>query len=198
LAAKLFVRFGKDKDMSRIGKKPVIIPAGVSIDLKGQTLKVKGPKGELTLEIHPKVTVEKTDTELNVKVKNVDSKLEKALWGLHRALINNMVSGVVTGFSKVLEVIGVGFKVAVAGKKLNMSLGYSHPVEMEIPAGLEVKVEKNIITISGIDRQLVGQFAANVRSKREPEPYKGKGIKYQDEVVRRKAGKVVKAVGGGK
>ncbi len=184
--------------MSRIGKKPVTIPSGVTVDLKDQVLKIKGSKGELTLNVHPKVQVAKTDSELNVSVSHPDVKAERALWGLTRALINNMVTGVTTGFTKILEINGVGYKAAITGKKLVMSLGYSHPIEMEIPAGLEAKIEKNVITITGTDRQLVGQFAADVRSKREPEPYKGKGIKYQDEVIRRKAGKVVKAVGGGK
>lgn len=184
--------------MSRVGKKPVAIPSGVTIEIKESGIKVKGPKGELTLELHPKVKLEKTDSELVVKVGNESNKQERALWGLFRALINNMVTGVTAGFTKVLEVNGVGYKAAVNGTKLVLSLGYSHPVEMEIPKGLEVKVEKNTITITGADRQLVGQFAANVREQRKPEPYKGKGIKYSDEVIRRKAGKVVKAVGGGK
>jgi large subunit ribosomal protein L6 len=117
---------------------------------------------------------------------------------LFRSLIANTVKGVTDGFTKVLEINGVGYKAQAAGKKLTMSLGYSHPVEMEAPAGIDVKVEKNIITITGIDKQAVGQFAAVVRGQRPPEPYKGKGIKYSDEVIRRKAGKVVKAVGGGK
>ena len=184
--------------MSRIGKKPIVIPSGVTVDLKDQTLKVKGPKGELVLEIHPKVTVEHKDSEMIVSVKHPDVKSERALWGLFRALINNMVQGVTSGFTKILEINGVGYKAALTGKKLVLNLGYSHPIEMEVPAGLEAKVEKNTITITGSDRQSVGQFAAVIRSQREPEPYKGKGIKYQNEVIRRKAGKVVKAVGGGK
>jgi len=184
--------------MSRIGKKPIAIPSGVTVDLKDQTLKVKGPKGELVLEIHPKVTVEHKDSEMIVSVKHPDVKSERALWGLFRALINNMVQGVTSGFTKILEINGVGYKAALTGKKLVLNLGYSHPIEMEVPAGLEAKVEKNTITITGSDRQSVGQFAAVIRSQREPEPYKGKGIKYQNEVIRRKAGKVVKAVGGGK
>jgi large subunit ribosomal protein L6 len=184
--------------MSRIGKKPVVIPAGVTVEQNEQTLKVKGPKGELMLEIHPKVSIEKKDTEVLVSVKSEDNKAQRALWGLFRALINNMVVGVTTGFTKVLEINGVGYKAVLTGNKLVLNLGYSHPIEMAVPAGLEVKVEKNTITITGTDRQAVGQFAAVVRSQREPEPYKGKGIKYSDEVVRRKAGKVVKAVGGGK
>ena len=189
----MFARFGKF--MSRVGKKPVVIPSGVTVELKDETLKIKGPKGELSLAVHPKVTIAHTDSKLNVSVKHPDVKAEKALWGLFRALINNMVVGVTTGFSKVLEINGVGYKAAVTGTKLVMSLGYSHPIEMEIPKGLEAKLEKNVLTITGIDRQLVGQFAAEIRSQREPEPYKGKGIKYSDETIRRKAGKVVKAVG---
>ena len=184
--------------MSRIGKKPVVIPAGVTIDLKDGVLKVKGPKGELTQAIHPKVTVEMKDSELTVSVMHPNEKSERALWGLFRSLIQNMVVGVTTGFTKVLEINGVGYKAAVSGKKLVLNLGYSHPIEMEVPAGLEAKVEKNVITITGSDRQAVGQFSAVIRSQREPEPYKGKGIKYSDETIRRKAGKVVKAVGGGK
>lgn len=184
--------------MSRIGKKIITIPAGVTFDLNKDTVKIKGPKGELTQTLHPKVTVTKTDEGLMVSVKKESDKQERALWGLFRSLVQNMILGVTNGFSKVLEVNGVGYKAAVAGKKLTLALGYSHPIEMEIPQGLEVKVEKNQITISGIDKQLVGQFAAVVRQKRMPEPYKGKGIKYADEVIRRKAGKVVKAVGGGK
>jgi large subunit ribosomal protein L6 len=184
--------------MSRIGKKPVVIPAGVTVDIKDKTVKIKGAKGELVLNIHPQVSVEKTDEGLIVKVKNETNKQERALWGLFRALLNNMVTGVTTGFTKILEINGVGYKAAVTGKKLVLNLGYSHPIEMEIPTGLEAKVEKNVLTITGIDRQLVGQFAAVVREQRPPEPYKGKGIKYSDETIRRKAGKVVKAVGGGK
>ena len=184
--------------MSRIGKKPVVIPSGVTVEISEQTLKVKGPKGELTLAIHPKVMVTKSDSELIVDVKKHEDKNERALWGLFRSLINNMVTGVTTGFTKILEINGVGYKAAITGKQIVLNLGYSHPIEMTIPAGLEAKIEKNILTITGSDRQSVGQFAAVIRSQRPPEPYKGKGIKYQEEVIRRKAGKVVKAVGGGK
>lgn len=184
--------------MSRIGKKPINIPSGVTVDITDASIKIKGSKGELVLDLHPKVFVAKTDAEINVTVKKPENKQERALWGLFRSLINNMVVGVTTGFNKILEVNGVGYKVAVSGKKLVLNLGHSHPIELEIPQGLEAKVEKNVITISGADRQLVGQFSAVIRDQRRPEPYKGKGIKYQDEVIRRKAGKVVKAVGGGK
>ena len=184
--------------MSRVGKKPVVLPSGVTADVKPDTIKIKGSKGELSLSVHPKVKVDLKDNELTVSVAKPDNKQERALWGLFRALLNNMVVGVTQGFTKVLEVNGVGYKAAVGGTKLTLNLGYSHPIEMEIPKGLEVKIEKNVITISGADRQLVGQFAAVVREQRPPEPYKGKGIKYSDETIRRKAGKVVKAVGGGK
>jgi large subunit ribosomal protein L6 len=184
--------------MSRIGKKPITILAGVAVDITDKFIKVKGPKGELSLDLHPLVKIEKTDTELLVTVPNQNNKLQKALWGLFRSLVNNLIVGVTTGFSKILEVNGIGYKAAVNGQKLVLNLGYSHPIELEIPKTLEVKVDKNQITITGPDKQLVGQFAAVVRQQRKPEPYKGKGIKYQDEVIRRKAGKVVKAVGGGK
>jgi large subunit ribosomal protein L6 len=184
--------------MSRIGKKPVVLPAGVTAEVKDSQVKIKGAKGELALDVHPKVQVKLENNELIVSVAKPDNKQERALWGLFRSLVNNMVTGVTSGFTKVLEVNGVGYKAAVGGTKLTLNLGYSHPIDMEIPKGLEVKVEKNTITITGADRQLVGQFAAVVRQQRPPEPYKGKGIKYSDETIRRKAGKVVKAVGGGK
>lgn len=184
--------------MSRIGKKPIIIPAGVTVEATSDMVKVKGPKGELTLDMHPNVRIEKTDSEILVKVEKEDQKQQKALWGLFRSLISNMVSGVTLGFTKVLEINGVGYKAVVNGTKLVLNLGYSHPIEMEVPAGLEVKIEKNQLSITGIDKQQVGQFAAVIRDQRPPEPYKGKGIKYLGEVIRRKAGKVVKAVGGGK
>jgi large subunit ribosomal protein L6 len=181
--------------MSRVGKKPVILPSGVSAILKDAVLTVNGPKGALNLPVHPRVTLAISAEEIVVSVPSQENKKDKALWGLFRALIQNLVDGVTKGFEKKLEVNGVGFKVAVAGSKLNMSLGFSHPVEVEIPKELQVTVDKNVITITGSDKQLVGQFAANVRSLKPPEPYKGKGIKYSDETILRKAGKVVKAVG---
>lgn len=184
--------------MSRVGKKPVALPSGVTAEVIENKVTIKGPKGELVLDVHPKVKVELVNNELIVSVGKPDNKQERALWGLHRALVNNMVSGVTNGFSKTLEVNGVGYKVVLNGNNLVLNLGYSHPIEMTVPAGLEVKIEKNQIIISGMDRQSVGQFAAVVRSQRPPEPYKGKGIKYAEETIRRKAGKVVKAVGGGK
>lgn len=183
--------------MSRIGKKVVVIPSGVTMNIQGSTVKIKGPKGELSLEMHPKVKALQVEQEILVSVGKPNVKAEKALWGLTRSLISNMVVGVTDGFSKILEVNGVGYKAQVSGKKLILNLGYSHPIEMEITEGLEVKVEKNLITVTGADKQAVGQFSAVVRQQRKPEPYKGKGIKYSDEVIRRKAGKVVKAVGSG-
>lgn len=184
--------------MSRIGKKPVIIPQGVTAELKDSSLSVSGPKGNLTMRIHPSVKISLADNQILVDVADKESKAEKSLWGLSRALIQNLVDGVTKGFEKKLEVNGVGFKAAVQGQKIVMSLGFSHPVEASIPQDLAVGVDKNIITISGADKQKVGQFAAEIRELKKPEPYKGKGIKYIDEVVRRKAGKVVKVVGGGK
>lgn len=181
--------------MSRIGKKPVVLPSGVTAELKDSTVTVKGPKGSLNVTLHPKVKAEVTAESITVDVQKKEDKVEKALWGLSRALIQNLVLGVTTGYSKKLEVNGVGFKIALSGKKLTLNLGFSHPIDVEIPQDIDVVVEKNVITISGIDKQKVGQLAANIRRLKEPEPYKGKGIKYEGEVILRKAGKVVKAVG---
>ncbi|MBU6447907.1 50S ribosomal protein L6 [Patescibacteria group bacterium] len=184
--------------MSRIGKKPIQLPSGVSAEMKNGSFNVTGPKGSLEITVHPKVSVSIADGQVNVDVKNHDNKTERALWGLTRSLLANAVSGVVSGYEKKLEINGVGFRGTVAGSKINLSLGFSHPVEVEVPKGLSATIEKNIITITGIDKQQVGEFAANIRALKKPEPYKGKGIKYVDEVIRRKAGKVVKAVGGAK
>ncbi len=181
--------------MSRIGKKPVVVPSGVTAELANGVLTVKGPKGTLSLPVHPVVQVEVGAGEILVSVPHETNKQQRALWGLFRSLVQNLVSGVTEGFEKKLEVNGVGFKVAVVGKNLNLQLGFSHPIDVPIPAELEVVVEKNVISIKGADKQLVGQFAANVRELKKPEPYKGKGIKYSDETILRKAGKVVKAVG---
>ncbi len=184
--------------MSRIGKKPVIIPAGVKAELKNDTLTVTGPKGSLELSVHPKVKIITGEKEIIIDVEEKENKRVRSLWGLFRSLVQNLVDGVTKGFEKKLEVNGVGFKVATGPGKLVMALGFSHPVEVLIPKELSVTVDKNIITISGADKQKVGQFAAEVRELKKPEPYKGKGIKYIDEVIIRKAGKVVKVVGGGK
>ena len=178
--------------MSRIGRLPITVPAGVTIDIKdGNTVTVKGPKGELTRTFAPELGISLEDGTLTVTRPN-DLKKNKALHGLTRALINNMVIGVSTGFSKVLEVNGVGYKAAKQGNKLVLSLGYSHPVEMIDPEGIESSVEGNKITVSGISKEKVGQYAAEIRTKRPPEPYKGKGIKYSDEIIRRKVGKTSK------
>ncbi len=184
--------------MSRIGKKPIKIPNGVSAEMKGSAFNVTGPKGSLVVSVHPKVIVNIAAGEIVVDIKNRENKSEKALWGLTRSLLANAVTGVVSGYEKKLEINGVGYRGSIAGNKINLSLGFSHPVEVEVPKGLSATIEKNVITITGIDKQQVGEFAANIRGLKKPEPYKGKGIKYIDEVIRRKAGKVVKAVGGAK
>ncbi len=179
--------------MSRIGRMPITIPAGVDIKIDGSVVTVKGPKGTLTQEIHHDMIVEKEGNELLVK-RPTEQKEHKALHGLTRSLLNNMVVGVTEGFKKELEINGVGYRAAKQGKKLVMNLGYSHQVEMEEIEGITIDVpDQNKIIISGADKQLVGAFAANVREKRPPEPYKGKGIKYVEEHIRRKEGKAGKA-----
>ncbi|MFA5355433.1 MAG: 50S ribosomal protein L6 [Candidatus Paceibacterota bacterium] len=183
--------------MSRIGRKEIIIPQGVEVKIEGLKLTAKGQKGELTRTFRPEVKIEMKDNVIATSIKT-EEKLDKSLWGLTRMLIFNMVEGVSKGFEKKLEIQGVGFRAEVAGKSLNMNLGFSHPVNMEIPEGIQVSVEKNIITVSGTDKELVGQFSANIRKKREPEPYKGKGIRYVGEIIRRKVGKKVAATGAAK
>ena len=178
--------------MSRIGKMPVVIPQGVTVDIQpGNVVTVKGPKGELKRELDHEMTLEQKDNEIIV-TRPDDLKRHKALHGLTRALLHNMVVGVTDGFTKTLEINGVGYRAQKQGKKLVLSLGYSHPIEMEDPEGLESTVEGNKIIIKGIDKQAVGQYAANIREKRAPEPYKGKGIKYAGEIIRRKVGKTGK------
>lgn len=178
--------------MSRIGKLPVVLPQGVTCEIQpGNVVTVKGPKGTLTRELSTEMTIEQKDNEIIV-TRPDDLKRHKALHGLTRALIQNMVTGVHDGFTKVLEINGVGYRATKQGNKLVLALGYSHPIEMIDPEGLESKVEGNKITITGIDKQAVGQYAANIREKRGPEPYKGKGIKYSDEIIRRKVGKTGK------
>jgi len=174
--------------MSRIGKQAIKIKEKVEVSVKDDMILVKGPKGELSFKKHPVVAVEVKDNELLLSVKE-ESKMASAFWGLTRSLINNMVEGVVNGYEKKLQLEGVGFKVELKGDKLVMALGFSHPVEFKAPEGVKFEVDKNIITVSGIDKVLVGQVAANIRKLKKPEPYKGKGIRYQGELVRRKAGK---------
>ncbi len=178
--------------MSRIGRLPVVIPAGVTVEIKeGNVVTVKGAKGTLERALAPEMEIKVEEGQVVVTRPN-DLKKMKSLHGLTRSLIQNMVIGVSEGYTKTLEVNGVGYKAAKAGKKLTLSLGYSHPVEMEDPEGIESKVDGNKIIVSGISKEKVGQFAAEIRDKRRPEPYKGKGIKYADEVIRRKVGKTGK------
>ncbi len=178
--------------MSRIGRLPVAIPAGVTVDVaEGNKVTVKGPKGTLERVLPIEMTIKVEDGHVVVTRPN-DLKKMKSLHGLTRTLISNMVTGVNTGFEKVLEVNGVGYRCAKSGKKLTLNLGYSHPVEITDPEGVEAVVEGNKITVKGIDKEKVGQYAAEIRDKRRPEPYKGKGIKYADEVIRRKVGKTGK------
>ena len=177
--------------MSRIGKKPVAIPSGVTIEVSGSTVKVKGPKGELKIELLPEVFVSVENGQAVVARKD-DEEQSRARHGLTRQLIANMVAGVNAGFEKKLEIIGVGYKAQVKGKTLVLNLGHSHPIDFPIPEGIEItqnEKNKNVLTIRGIDKQLVGQVAAEIRGKRPPEPYKGKGVRYIDEQVRRKPGK---------
>jgi large subunit ribosomal protein L6 len=175
--------------MSRIGRLPITVPQGVTITIDGNLVSVKGPKGELSRVIHPDMILELDGGVLNVK-RPTEEKNHRALHGLSRTLINNMVTGVTQGFTKTLEIAGVGYRAAKAGTKLNLTLGFSHPVEVDPPKGLSIDVPApNKIIVSGIDKEAVGALAAKIRGYREPEPYKGKGIKYEGEVVRRKVGK---------
>jgi len=179
--------------MSRIGRMPIAIPAGVTVDIaENNQVTVKGPKGTLERVLPSEMSITKEGEEVKVSRPN-DLKKMKSLHGLTRTLIQNMIIGVTEGYEKKLEVNGVGYRAAKQGKKLTLSLGYSHPVEMEDPEGIDVTVDgQNIIIVSGIDKEKVGQYAAEIREKRAPEPYKGKGIKYVDEVIRRKVGKTGK------
>ena len=174
--------------MSRIGKKPIGVPDKVEIKISGSVVDVKGPKGQLTYTFRKEVKIEKADKVINVTPSN-NTTAAKALWGLSRTILGNMVTGVTTGFVKTLEFNGVGYKAAVAGNTLTLNLGYSHAIDYKLPKGIEAKINKNTIEIYGCDKELVGFVAAQVRSYREPEPYKGKGLKYIDEKIIRKAGK---------
>jgi large subunit ribosomal protein L6 len=174
--------------MSRIGKEPINVPKGVEIRLDKSKVQVRGPKGELSVDLHPKVAVS-MDKEI-IQLKKIDnSRTAREQWGLRRTLINNAVLGVSKGFAKTLEVIGVGYKADLQGKTIVLNVGYSHPVKIDLPKEIDAKVEKNKITLTGIDKQAVGELAAVIRRVRPPEPYKGKGIKYENEQIRRKAGK---------
>jgi len=172
--------------MSRIGKQPIKILDNIDVKIDNNFVIVKGPKGELKEKIHKDVFVQIKDKEILTSLKN---NKNTAIWGTMRSLIANMIDGVINGVEKKLVYEGVGYRINLEGEKLVMHLGYSHVIEIEAPKGIEFKVEKNTITVSGIDKQLVGQVAANIRAKRKPEPYKGKGIRYDGEIIRRKAGK---------
>lgn len=175
--------------MSRIGKKPVVIPKGITVTVKDGSVNVKGPKGELTRTIHPQLAVEVKGQEVLLTRPNEEKRV-RALHGLWRALVQNMVSGVSEGYTRKLEIVGVGYRAEMKGTKLNLNVGYSHPILFGPPEGVKIETPtQTSITISGIDKQLVGLVAAKIRSFRVPEPYKGKGIKYEGEYIRRKAGK---------
>lgn len=178
--------------MSRIGRKPIAIPQGVQIDILGNTVKVKGPKGELNQVVHPDMKVSLNNGIITVE-RPTDEKEHRSLHGLTRTLVANMINGVTNGYSKALDINGVGYRATKQGKNLVLTIGYSHPVEIQPLPGIEFEVPApNKIVVKGIDKQAVGQMAAEIRSVREPEPYKGKGIKYESEIIRRKAGKTGK------
>jgi large subunit ribosomal protein L6 len=175
--------------MSRIGKKPIAIPSGVTVTLDGQTVSVKGPKGQLSWTVADEIEVSQDDTGLNLAMRN-DTSRAKAMWGLSRTLVNNMVEGVTKGYEQTLELVGVGYRAAMKGQSLSMQLGFSHDVDIKPPQGISFATPKQTeIRISGIDKQAVGEMAARIRRIRPPEPYKGKGVRYSGEQVRRKEGK---------
>jgi large subunit ribosomal protein L6 len=175
--------------MSRIGKKAVAVPSGVTVTISGQTVEVKGPKGQLSWTLPEEIEVKQEGAELNL-TKKVENTRAQAMWGLSRTLVSNMVVGVTTGFEKTLELVGVGYRAAMKGDALSMQLGFSHDVDVPPPSGITFAVPKQTeIKISGIDKQVVGEIASQIRGLRPPEPYKGKGVRYAGEVVRRKEGK---------
>jgi len=182
--------------MSRIGKQPIELPSGVTCTVDGRVVTVKGPKGELQTALPPKVSVQAGTDAITIAIPDETDSRQNAFWGLGRSLIANMVQGVTEGFSKQLEVNGVGYKVSMKGSTLVLNVGYSHPVEFTSPEGVTIATEGNMITVSGINKQMVGETASQIRKVRKPEPYKGKGIKYTTETVRRKAGKVMKGSEG--
>jgi large subunit ribosomal protein L6 len=183
--------------MSRIGRLPIAIPAGVDVTIDGRTVTVKGPKGQLSRELHPDIGVSREDGSI-VVTRPTEQKTHKQLHGLTRTLVNNMVVGVTDGYRKGLEITGVGYRAVKIGEKLQLSLGYSHPIEIDPPTGISFEVENPTrLAVVGIDKELVGQVAAQVRATRKPEPYKGKGVRYSGEYIRRKAGKAGK-IGGKK
>lgn len=178
--------------MSRIGKKPIDIPPAVNVKVDSHFIYAKGPKGELEYRLHDHVKIEQKDKRLVLTIAHQDNKKDKALWGTMRQMVANVITGVSQGYSKQLEINGVGYKAESKGDKLVLKVGYSHPSEYKLPPGVTAKVEKNIITLESINKELLGETAANIRKIKKPEPYKGKGIKYVDELIIRKAGKQVK------
>ena len=177
--------------MSRIGKKPVVIPGGVQVAVKDLTVSVQGPKGKLKMDLHPRMKVAVKDGHIEVS-RSTDINTDRALHGLTRSLLQNMMLGVMEGYKKELEIVGVGYKAEVKGKKLVMALGYTHPIEFDIPEGIVVHCPNPTrVSVTGLDKQMVGQLAADIRAAHKPEPYKGKGIHYVGEVIRRKQGKTV-------
>jgi large subunit ribosomal protein L6 len=178
--------------MSRIGKRPVPVPSGVTATVTGRTIKMKGPKGELSFTVPEEIKVQKTADGVDLSTVE-DTKMARSMWGMSRTMVSNLAHGVTTGYSRTLEIQGVGFRASMKGKdQLQLNIGFSHDVVHKIPAGVEVKVggaKQDVITVSGIDAQLVGQVAANIRASRPPEPYQGKGIRYQGEYIFRKEGK---------
>ncbi|KZY57021.1 50S ribosomal protein L6 [Erythrobacter sp. HI0063] len=175
--------------MSRIGKRPVAIPSGVTANIDGKTLSVKGPKGTLTMGLSDLIDYKVEDEGISVQPAN-DTQKARAFWGMQRTMVSNLVEGVTEGFSKTLQISGVGYRASTQGKKLKLQLGYSHDVDLDVPEGLDVQTpDQTTVIVSGIDKQKVGQFAAEIRRWRKPEPYKGKGIKYQGEYIFRKEGK---------
>jgi len=181
--------------MSRIGKKPIEIPEGVEVQINRQKITIKGPKGELSREVRPEIKIEIKQGKIFVSIKR-QTKQSRAFWGLTRALLANMVEGVVSGYEKKLEIHGLGYKANVQDEELVLSAGFTHLVKIKAPEGIKMSVERNIITVSGIDKELVGLIASKIRKVRPAEPYKGKGLRYQGEVIRRKAGKKVATTAG--
>lgn len=181
--------------MSRIGRAPIPLPPGITVNVEGSVVRAKGPKGELSWTLPDTVHCRVEGSTASLTVDDAGERSQRARWGLARMLVANMVVGVSVGFEKKLEIHGVGYRAEVKGPDLVLQLGFSHPVSYTPPSGITLRVEKNIISVSGIDKQVVGEAAATIRRFRKPEPYKGKGIRYVGEQVRRKAGKVVKAVG---
>jgi large subunit ribosomal protein L6 len=178
--------------MSKIGQLPVQIPSGVTVTMDGSTLTVVGPKGTLTVNVSKELEVKLEESKITINIKK-DTKFARSVWGTTRMLIANNIKGVTEGWKKQLELVGTGYRSEVQGNTLVLTVGYSHPVNIEAPIGITFKVEKSVINVEGIDKQVVGQVSANIRSSRPPEPYKGKGVKYVGEVIRRKAGKAAKA-----